>query len=354
MDSVSRAQPSTPLERVGEQVREARYRIVRQGTAALLAPSVVLWHRALYPEKVRPPKAAQVSLEKRIKALMKQDLANVREGIYGEDVLFDFPTGDFIRHLPKVPLELRRILKRRRNGDFDELPDSIDLSAFPPYYRRTFHWQSDGWLSHRSADIYEVGVEFLFLGFAQAMRRMALPPLVKALHGQRAPRVLDLACGAGTFTTLLRRCLPTAHLYGVDLSPFYLDRAASRLPSWPPFSAVAENAEDLSFKGDSFDAISCVFLFHELPKPARRRVIHEAYRVLKPGGTFVISDSAQLNDSPEMAQPLEGFPKTYHEPYFKSYLRDPLEDIVKESGFTLASSKSWLLSKVIVATKPLN
>jgi len=31
--------------------------------------------------------------------------------------------------------------------DFADLPDGVDLSAFPAYYRRNFHWQPDGWLS---------------------------------------------------------------------------------------------------------------------------------------------------------------------------------------------------------------
>ena len=47
-------------------------------------------------------------------------------------------------------------------------------------------------------------------------------------------------------------------------------------------SAQLDNLGRLSEAADeSFDALTCVYLFHELPKGARRRVIREALRVLK-------------------------------------------------------------------------
>ena len=57
-----------------------------------------------------------------------------------------------------------------------------------------------------------------------------------------------------------------------------------------------------------FHAVSCVFLFHELPAAARQRVIEEAFRVTKPGGVFVICDSMQMLDSPEFEAMMGEFP----------------------------------------------
>lgn len=53
---------------------------------------------------------------------------------------------------------------------------------------------------------------------------------------------------------------------------------------------VEAAAENLPFPDKSFDAISCVYLFHELPNAVRREVLTEIYRVLKPGGKLFFVD----------------------------------------------------------------
>ena len=39
-----------------------------------------------------------------------------------------------------------------------------NTSIFPDYYLQNFHWQTDGWLSTRSAASYEYTTESLFSG----------------------------------------------------------------------------------------------------------------------------------------------------------------------------------------------
>jgi ubiquinone/menaquinone biosynthesis C-methylase UbiE len=98
--------------------------------------------------------------------------------------------------------------------------------------------------------------------------------------------------------------------------------------------------------------VTSVFLFHELPKDARRNVIREAYRVVKPGGRLVICDSAQLAESGELEPFLHAFAALYHEPYYKSYMRDDLVAALTEQGFEGATCTPRFLSKIVVATKP--
>jgi ubiquinone/menaquinone biosynthesis C-methylase UbiE len=106
------------------------------------------------------------------------------------------------------------------------------------------------------------------------------------------------------------RYLPKASLYGVDLSPTYLRKANELLSEKPAVfpSWFRANAEALPFVDNYFEATVSVFLFHELPAEARQNVINEAYRVTKPGGTFVICDSIQMMDSPEFKVAMENFP----------------------------------------------
>ena len=81
-------------------------------------------------------------------------------------------------------------------------------------------------------------------------------------------------------------------------------------------------AEALPLPDNSQDAVTNVFLFHELPPKVRRITIRECARVLKPGGRLVILDSLQCGDRPGYDGLLELFPQNYHEPYYSSYINE--------------------------------
>src|SRR6185295_7707451 len=101
----------------------------------------------------------------------------------------------------------------------------------PAYYRRNFHWQTDGYLSRRSAELYDVGVELLFLGTADVMRRQIIPPIARHLaeHGSPRARLLDVATGTGSALRQLALVCPELRYYGLDLSPYYIELARERL-----------------------------------------------------------------------------------------------------------------------------
>jgi ubiquinone/menaquinone biosynthesis C-methylase UbiE len=70
-----------------------------------------------------------------------------------------------------------------------------------------------------------------------------------------------------------------------DLSPPYLAAAKSSLgPKYPQLKYTQGAAEDMPYEDASFDAITCVYLFHELPAEVRKKVVREMSRVLRPGG----------------------------------------------------------------------
>jgi ubiquinone/menaquinone biosynthesis C-methylase UbiE len=290
-------------------------------------------------------------IERRLRDLFERDLANVEQGIYPRDLLFQMPLGEYARRVPEVLLDMPRVMRRSRDKRHDDLPAGVDREAYPSYYLRTFHWQTDGWFSDRSARLYDANVELLFGGTADIMRRMSLPPLLAALGQRPAPRVLDVACGTGRLLVQLAKAHPTARLFGVDLSEPYLAKARRWLGDRA--TLVAENAEHLPFVDGYFDAVSSVFLFHELPRDARRAAVREAFRVLRPGGTFVVNDSAQLSESPELEIFLRTFPVNFHEPYYKGYIADPLEGLLAECGFEVTSCEPHFVSKVVVGRKPL-
>jgi ubiquinone/menaquinone biosynthesis C-methylase UbiE len=326
-----------------------RYRLQHQALLLLLGPPMAAWHLLVGPRLPRPGAAALEALRARLESLLESDLDCVERGVYPRTLLFQFPAIEYLSRLPRLLSDVPRVAWRIQRSAYAELPQDLDLSGFPRYYRRTFHWQSDGWLSTRSADLYDLEVEALFAGTGDVMRRRALAPLADALHGRSRPRVLDIGCGTGRFLRQLLEALPDAHVWGLDLSPFYLARAHELLAGARPVSLVAENAEQMPFHDDYFDAATGIFLLHELPPAARRRVLREARRVLAPDARLVLCDAAQLSDSPELRPFLEAFPRLYHEPYFKSYLRDDLAKLLSECGFEVESEQPAFLARVVVA-----
>src|SRR5262249_4548850 len=154
-----------------------------------------------------PSAGVIVALERRFRELLERDLDNVARGFYPRDLLYQVPVLEYLRVLPAAFLESPRFLWRSYRGDFDDLPADLDTPHSPRYYLRTFHWQGDGWLSARSARLYDASVEFLFGGTADVMRRMAIPPIVRGAAGRAKPRVLDIGCGTGRFLLQLHRAL---------------------------------------------------------------------------------------------------------------------------------------------------
>lgn len=306
-------------------------------------------------KSVRPRAEDIAALEKRLFGLYARDLENVRAGLYPKSLLFQVPAREYARRVPQLLLDFPRVLRRSGTKNWRDLPDADEARQYPPYFRRTFHWQSDGYLSKSSAEVYDLGVELLFGGTADVMRRQVIPPIsrfVRETASDRPMRILDVACGTGRTLAQIHAAHPTARLTGLDLSPYYVQHARSMLGDITDASFVAENAEAMPFKDGWFDVVTCVYLFHELPKNARRNVLREMLRVLRPGGLCVIEDSAQRVDSPEMMFFLERFPEDFHEPFYADYLDDDLAAAAEEVGFESPTAEPIFVAKVVTARKP--
>jgi ubiquinone/menaquinone biosynthesis C-methylase UbiE len=300
------------------------------------------------------PTETLLLLQNRLNKLIEQDWQDSERGIYPSELLFDNPWEDFFRYYPMVWIDTTQTWERIREKRYQEFSPSIKTDGYPKYYLQNFHYQTDGYLSDRSANLYDLQVEILFNGSADAMRRRILAPLKQGLAGKTQPRVLDIACGTGRTLKMLRSALPNASLYGIDLSPAYLRKAnqsLSELPGELP-QLLQANAEELPYLDGYFQAVSNVFMFHELPPEARQRVIEQCYRVLQPGGVFVICDSIQEADSPEFAPMMRNFPAMFHEPYYRNYTTDNLVERLEQTGFVSIETEVHFVSKYWVARKP--
>jgi ubiquinone/menaquinone biosynthesis C-methylase UbiE len=344
---------------LADRIGRARY-VAAQGTRVAWYLGHYLAARRLSQPFDRPgePKfrpQSQPGDEKRIRAaflgLFAKDRANIEVGLYPAPDDFGLQqtaaglmhSARFFRDLPKV--DQRRVAK---NGV--EVRAMAERGRYPTYYLQNFHYQSGGWLSEESAELYDTQVEVLFGGAADAMRRIVLGAVVKALRGadQRRVKHLDVACGNGRFLEQTLSALPRLPAVGIDLSPAYLAKAKARLAAWPHVELVSGAGEQLPFEDGRFQSASCIYLFHELPPRVRPLVAQEIARVMQPGGVVVFADSLQMGDAPDLNQMLEYFPHGFHEPYYGSYLKEDLIGMFDSVGLHHEATELAFLTKVLV------
>jgi len=181
-----------------------------------------------------------------------------------------------------------------------------------------------------------------------------LPQLHEVFAGrdQRKLSLLDIGCGTGRFLDFLKQACPRLPTLGLDMSEPYVKHARHHLKRWSRINLTVGNAESLPVPDESQDAVTSIFLFHELPPKVRRIVFRECARVLKPGGRLVLVDSLQRGDQPDYEGLLELFPQNYHEPYYKSYTNENFSALAAGCGLTHTRDVKAFVSKVMVFDKP--
>ena len=338
----------------GKKVFGLAHKTLSNNLTDMVVPEHIGRTKPLTPETIN-------LLQDKLAKLEETDWQDAQKGVYPASLLFDNPWSDFFRYYPEVWLDLTKMWQLVQQKDYQKFDSAIDKEGYPAYYLQNFHYQTDGYLSDTSANLYDLQVEILFNGTADAMRRRVLAPLKKGLATftdvpVQKMRVLDVACGTGRTLRMIRASLPKASLFGTDLSPAYLRKAnqlLSEIPGELP-QLLQANAEELPYLDNYFHGITSVFLFHELPAEARQRVIDECFRVLQPGGTFVICDSTQPSDSPEFQTMMDNFPVLFHEPYYRHYTTDNISDRLDKAGFVDIEIQNHFFSKYWVARKPIS
>ena len=115
-------------------------------------------------------------------------------------------------------------------------------------------------------------------------------PLTRSLEMVPAPLVLDVATGTGRLPrALLRQPAFTGRIIGLDLSRGMLREAVGGTAQFSDrLTFIWQDASQLPFKGNTFDAVTCIEALEFMPSPVE--VLDELVRVLRPGGVLLLTN----------------------------------------------------------------
>jgi ubiquinone/menaquinone biosynthesis C-methylase UbiE len=115
--------------------------------------------------------------------------------------------------------------------------------------------------------------------------------IVEQANIQPEQEVLDLGCGTGTLTLMLKRSAPAASITGLDGDKEVLARARSKAKEAGIDIRWDEGmAYELPYPERSFDIVVSSLVIHHLIHADKLRAFREAGRVLRPGGKLWIMD----------------------------------------------------------------
>jgi ubiquinone/menaquinone biosynthesis C-methylase UbiE len=147
---------------------------------------------------------------------------------------------------------------------------------------------SDGWIRDTRFGDWLVTSDV----WADHVVRLSLAQLLDLLGGLSGSyaTILDVGCGGGKALPILEEMFEPEGLVGVDPDPEMIARAgeaAARCRCRVQVKVGQATALDLP--DDSLDMVFCHQTFHHVADP--ERAAREFYRVLKPGGVLLFSES---------------------------------------------------------------
>lgn len=120
------------------------------------------------------------------------------------------------------------------------------------------------------------------------MCRKDYPDVLAEAASESFSDLLDAGCGTGAMLGMIKRNYPERNYTGVDLSEKMIETANKNHMDGIRF--VAGDCENLPFADNSFDVVTCSMSFHHYPNP--EKFFLSLYRVLRPGGRFILRDMA--------------------------------------------------------------
>ena len=193
-------------------------------------------------------------LKTEIKDLIQKDMALINDSLVGLQQVLPQKPSKHLKTYAKLLVDAVGAGYRASKNENKKFSQKYtkELESLPEYYRRNFHYQTNGYLSEASAELYEHQTEILFRGTLNVMRRVLLRRALEMVK-EKSINVLDVASGTGNLSELLIKTNPKTKMTAIDLSEAYLKKAKHKLASASHFTTIKEAAESFSGENNSFD-----------------------------------------------------------------------------------------------------
>jgi SAM-dependent methyltransferase len=147
-------------------------------------------------------------------------------------------------------------------------------------------------------------------------------------------RVLEIGCGTGNVTVLVKRLHPQVEVVGLDPDPKALDRARRKFANAALSVQLDRGFSDvLPYHDGSFDRVISSFMFHHLSEEEKTKTLGEIRRVLKPGGSLHLLDFGGTTERPQgfLARLLD------HSAHVRGNAGDRIPALMRDTGFADAA-----------------
>lgn len=164
--------------------------------------------------------------------------------------------------------------------------------------------------------------------------KLCYPFVLDKIKSYKPKALLDMGCGTGEISALLKKEDEGIIISGIDLSDEMIKIAKSKNVKQAEF--IVGDCENLPYEDSQFDMVICIQSFHHYPNPDK--AFEEANRVLKENGKFVVCDMYVANP---VFRWIENniFLRIFNMGDVHTYSKEEVVNLMKNAGFSKVSWK---------------
>ena len=254
----------------------------------------------------------------------------------------------FLAPVVRLFIDEEELRRYARSIDWEKESDRFRRPEvkIPAYYSsQNFHGIEGGYLNPGAAVSYDPITQYV-LPPNETIVRQGLLERIRV----KPRRIIDLGCGTGSTTLMLKQAFPQAEVIGLDLSPYMLVRAEDKAKTAGlAIEWLHGNAEQTKLPAASFDLVTISLLFHETPTRVTQAILQESFRLLQAGGEAIVLDGNQ-----QTLRHLDWLNNVFEEPYIREFAAGNLDAWMGKAGFAAVQTDDvWLVNQVTRGIKPL-
>jgi ubiquinone/menaquinone biosynthesis C-methylase UbiE len=205
-----------------------------------------------------------------------------------------------------------------------------------PEYLARYYWWAYLWRGSIWFFDHQWVINLILLGQYERLLTRTLAQVER----NPAAKLLQLTCVYGTLTPRLLSCTANP-LQVCDTAAGQLQLTRRKTGHVANQCQLARmNTEHLAYRNDAFDQVIVFFLFHEMPARVRINTYHEIARVVRPGGSVLVTEFAATPNRHWLYRlPPYRWLSGYFEPFLADFCRENLAeklgDALKHHGKVL-------------------